>query len=182
MDFETRQFDYNFNRNGDIQLTFTIDKQYKGNIEPLSELFKDGSINVIKIGKKRHKRTLNANAYYWVLINELANVLKTSDKELHTEMIRRYGTIATDEDGNKMIIPVESKIDFLSFYKYAVVIGKGEVNGKEFTHYKCLKGSSEMDTKEFSILLDGLISECKEQKIQVMTPQELEDLQGYERR
>ena len=182
MDFETRHLDITQKLNGDIQLTFTVDKRYKGEIEPLNELFKDDSIKLLKVEKKRKKRSLNANSYYWVLLNELARVLNTSDDELHTEMIKRYGTLAVDKDGNKMIIPVESKIDFLSFYKYAVVIGKGTVNGKEFTHYKCLKGSSEMDTKEFSILLDGLISECKEVGVQTLTPQELEKLQGYERR
>lgn len=35
------------------------------------------------------------------------------------------------------------------------------------------KRSSEMDTKEFKRLLDGLISECKEVGIDVRTPEEI---------
>lgn len=168
--------------NDDYNITFTVDRQNKGNIEALNDLLGQASPITLKIDKKRKKRSLNANAYYHVLLNELASVLKTSQEELHIVMLKRYGQIAIDENGNKMIVSVQSNIDFSKYYKYVEIIGKATLQDKEFTHYKCLKGSSEMDTREFSILLDGLISECKEQKIQTMTPQELESLQGYERR
>ena len=37
-----------------------------------------------------------------------------------------------------------------------------------------------MDTKEFSRLLDGIISECKEMGIETKTPNQLLELEGYE--
>ena len=55
-------------------------------------------------------------------------------------------------------------------------IGKGTVNGKEFTHYKIYKGSSQMDSKEFAILLDGVRSECEEVGIPTLTPSEIAQL------
>ena len=47
---------------------------------------------------------------------------------------------------------------------------------KKFTHYKIYKGSSEYDSREMAILIDGVISEAKEMGIETMTPQELERL------
>lgn len=51
---------------------------------------------------------------------------------------------------------------------------------KKFTHYKVYKGSSEMNSKEFSILLDGLVSECNEQSIATLTKSEREQLHFIE--
>jgi hypothetical protein len=64
----------------------------------------------------------------------------------------------------------------LKSVKYSEVFGKGSINGKEFTHIKVYMGSSEMDTREMSILIDGIVSECKELNINTMTPNELEQL------
>jgi hypothetical protein len=128
----------------------------------------------VAVKEYKPKRSLDANGYYHAIKDEMANVLRTSKDDLHVELLRRYGQIKTDEDGNKMIISVDSKIDFGSFYKYYDVIGKGMVNGREFTHYKILKGSSEMDSREMSILIDGVVSEAKELGIETLPPAEVE--------
>lgn len=102
----------------------------------------------------RQKRSLNANAYAWSLINEIANKLRTSKDEVYLEMLKRYG--------QSKIISVLSEIDISRFVKYYEEIGKGHVEGKEFTHYRCFIGSSEYDSREMAILIDGIISEAKE--------------------
>ena len=130
----------------------------------------------VTIKQHREKRSLDANAYYHVLKDEIAEVLRTSKEELHVELLRRYGQTKTDVDGNKMIVSVESKIDFGSFYKYYDVIGTGVVSGKDFTHYKILKGSSELDSREMAILIDGVVSEAQELGIETKTPQQIAEL------
>ena len=59
------------------------------------------------------------------------------------------------------------------YLKYYEEIGKGKVNDKEFTHYKVYKGSSEYDSKEMSILIDGVIQEAKQLDIETLTPQQI---------
>ena len=55
---------------------------------------------------------------------------------------------------------------------------------KLFNHYRLIKGSSQYDTKEMSLFIDGIVSECKEQGIETMTPSELDQLKqswkGYD--
>lgn len=127
----------------------------------------------VKIEPVKRKRSLNSNAYAWVLMTEIANVLRTDREDVYVEMLKRYGQIAEDKDGNKVIFSVRSDIDATSFYKYLERIGTGTVNGTEFTHYRALKGSSDFDTREMSIFIDGIVSEAKNLGIETMTPDEI---------
>ena len=119
-------------------------------------------------------RSLTANAYYWSLLNQLASVMRTSSDEAHFMMLRRYGVCE--------VVSVRSDINIKGYFKYFDIIGKSELDGKEFCHYKIYKGSSEMDSKEFSVLLDGLISECEEVGIPTLTTDEVAKLRYIEMR
>jgi hypothetical protein len=44
-----------------------------------------------------------------------------------------------------------------------------------------LRGSSDYDSREMSILIDGTISDCQDVGIETMTPDELLRLKGYEK-
>ena len=52
--------------------------------------------------------------------------------------------------------------------------GSKTEDGKELIFYKIFRGSSTYDTKEMSLLIDGTVSECKEQGIETLPPEELE--------
>ena len=127
-----------------------------------------------EIKEKKSKRSLTANAYYWSLLNQLASVMRTSSEEVHFMMLRRYGVCE--------VVSVRSDINVKGYFKYYKEIGHGTVEGKDFCHYKIYKGSSEMDSKEFSVLLDGLISECEEVGIPTLTPDEVAKLRFIEMR
>ena len=45
----------------------------------------------IQIKKHREKRSLDANAYYWVLITKFAKKLELSNPEAHNMCLIRYG-------------------------------------------------------------------------------------------
>lgn len=125
-----------------------------GNAEQIVKwLFTQDRDKTFEVKEYRQKRSLNANSYAWVLINEMANVLRTSKDEVYQEMLKRYG--------QNEVISVLSDIDISRFVKYYEVIGTGHVQGKEFTHYRCFIGSSEYDSREMSILIDGIISEAE---------------------
>lgn len=121
-----------------------------------------------EIKEKKSKRSLTANAYYWSLLNQLASVMRMDNQECHFLMLKRYGQYE--------VVSIRSDVSLHGFFKYYEEIGKGTVNGNEFTHYKIYKGSSQMDSKEFSILLDGIRSECEEVGIPTLTPSEIAQL------
>lgn len=141
-----------------------------GNAEAIIQwLFQQGDKEKLyEIKEKKSKRSLTQNSYYWVLLNQLASVMRMNNDALHFLMLQRYGVYE--------VISVRSEIDVHGYFKYYKEIGQGEVKGREFTHYKVYKGSSQMDSKEFTVLLDGLISECEEQGIPTLTRAEIDGL------
>lgn len=131
-------------------------------------LFEQDKQKIFEIKEKKKKRSLTANSYYWSLLNQLASVMRMDNQECHFLMLKRYGQYE--------VVSIRSDVSLHGYFKYYEEIGEGKVNGKEFTHYKIYKGSSQMDSKEFAILLDGVRSECEEVGIPTLTPSEIAQL------
>ena len=123
-----------------------------------------------KITPYHPKRSLAANDYAWVLITQIAESMTPpqSKEEVYLRMLKEYG--------QSEFVSVLSGIDVHGYFKYFEEYGKGHVEGREFTHYKVWKGSSEYDAREMNVLLEGIIQEAKELGIETMTPQEKERL------
>ena len=146
-----------------------------GDIKTLSQAKIKPEEYELIIRKKTHKRSLDANSYYWLLVNKLARVMGISDDELHRKMLEDYGVFDT-KDGEIVTFTARADIEVSKFVKYTKVLATGRINGLQAVKYGVLKGSSEMNSKEFSDLLDGLIHECKEQGIETLPPHELEQI------
>ena len=131
-------------------------------------LFEQPKDKVFEVKEYHPKRSLNANAYAWALIGQLADVLRKSKEEVYFEMLKSYG--------QSEFVSVRSDIDVKGYFKYYEEYGKGHVEGREFTHYKVYKGSSEMDSREMAILIDGIIQEARQLGIETITPAEKERL------
>lgn len=127
----------------------------------------------VKISSYNQRRSLNANAYYWQLLSKLAEVLKIGNNELHERLIKEHSNFTT--------VKMLTAINPAMFFKYYDDIETVADDEALYTYYKIYKGSSQMDSKEMSRLIDGLIQECKEQGIEVLSDAELDLLKGYER-
>ena len=133
--------------------------------EIIKWLFDQDRGKIFKIEEYKQKRSLTQNAYFYVLCNEIGNALKISKDEVHLRMLKEYG--------QSEVFSIRSDIDVSRYLKYYEEIGKGKVNGKEFTHYRVFKGSSEMDSLEMSILINGTVSEAEQLGIPTLTPNEI---------
>lgn len=122
----------------------------------------------VKIDKHREKRSLNANAYLWKLVTEIGNILNKSKEEVYLQMLIDYG--------QSEMISILSEINVKGYFKYYKLAGTSLLNGKEFNHYKIYKGSSEYNTKEMSILLEGAVQEAKNLGIKTKEDYEIEKL------
>ena len=132
----------------------------------------------IEITTKRNKRSLNANAYFHVLMGKIAEKLKISKQRAKNLLLAKYGQREILEDG-PLIISILSNVDMLEREDiHCVPVGYGEVNGKDFTHWAVLKPSHEYDTKEMAELIDGTIEDAKELGIETLSPVELERMKA----
>jgi hypothetical protein len=120
---------------------------------------------IYEIKERREKRSLSQNAYAWKLITEIGNAIRKSKEEVYLQMLEDYG--------QSEIVSIVSSVSPVGFFKYYKEMGTGTINNKEFTHYKIFKGSSEFDTKEMTIFIDGIIQECKQLGIETMTPEQI---------
>lgn len=140
-----------------------------GTIQQIIEfLFKQDKTKKFEIKEYKPKRSLNANNYFWELTTQLANVLRMNKEEMYFILLQKYG--------QSEMVSVLATIDVRPYFKYYTEAGESILNGKLFKHYKVYKGSSEMDSKEMSILINGLVDECKAQEIETRTPNEIASL------
>jgi hypothetical protein len=119
----------------------------------------------IEIKEYRAKRSLNSNAYAWLLIGKIADVIRAGKDEIYFKMLKRYG--------QSELISVLSHIPIEHYVKYYEEAGESTLNGKLFTHYRVYKGSSDFDSREMSIFIDGVVGEAKDLGIQTETPDEI---------
>lgn len=164
--------DLAYSRTGENVLTITTRESCKALWDKLG-----GGEIAFTIKKRTQPRSLNANNYAWSLIEKLAVALRSDKDTVYEDLLRSYGTGDTyiDDAGQecKIIFSLREGIPPERVSRHYAVIGDSYLNGKHFIHYRAIKGSSEYSTKEMSVFLDGLISECKEQGIETATPEEL---------
>lgn len=124
----------------------------------------------VKVDVYRESRSMNANRYAWKLLTEIGNATRASKEDVYLKMLKLYG--------QSEMISVLAHIPIKQYVKYCEEAGESTLNGKLFKHYRVYKGSSEFDTKEMSIFLDGVVYEAKELGIQTETPNEIARLKS----
>ena len=136
-------------------------------------LLKDEDLLDIEIKKHTEKRSLNANAYFHLLINKLARKEDTSDEEMKIKMNMQYGTIATDPEGKILGCKLPKGTDIKQFYPYAQWY-KEDKDGCDC--YLFYKRTHLLNKSEFSKLINGVVSECKDSGIETLDEIELKKL------
>lgn len=127
----------------------------------------------IDVKEYRKGRSLNANAYFHVLVDKIAEAQGCSHSEIHNQLIAEYGVM--DETVKNIILDDEipwKKLD--TIHLRPTTATKVLDNGRLYRVYIVMRGSHTYDTKEMSTLIDGTVSEAKEMGIETITPDELE--------
>lgn len=128
---------------------------------------------IADLHEKRAKRSLDANAYCWVLCQKIAEAVGSITKE---EVYRR----AVRGSGQFEIIPIrEDALE--AFIRKWNGRGTGWIAEKQddsklpgYVRVIAYYGSSVYDTREMSVLLDYIVDEAKQLGIETATPDELE--------
>lgn len=116
---------------------------------------RDKDLN-LEIKQHRNHRSKDANALLWECIGRLAMALRADKWDIYLLMLKRYGQYTY------IVVPPNAVEMVARQWRECEVIGDININGREGVQMLCYYGSSTYDTKQFSILLDGVISEMKE--------------------
>lgn len=126
---------------------------------------------VAEVKEFRERRSLDANAYFWRLLDEVAEVLGRVKEDLYLDYVKKCGpfkdfTLTEDEAKTFRIAwsrlgtgwPTE-QVDFSPDGDRVVV--------------RAYYGSSQYNTKQMSRLIDMVVEDAKELGIETLTPEEL---------
>ena len=133
---------------------------------------KQGRTYDAEIKLHREKRSLDANAYCWVLLGKLAAVLGEPKEAVYRELIRGIGD-------NFEVIPIrrEAADKFAAAWQQNglgwICDRAGESKWPGYENIIAYYGSSTYDTAQMSRLIDLLVQECREQDIETATPEQL---------
>jgi len=160
-----RLLDLSFTLNGKQRLVIELDDDFRKDFAGLKE--HDVSIEV---KRWRKKRSLDANAYAWVLMDKIAQATGVSKTEVYRKVIREIGGVSDivavrDEAVDKFREGWEKQglgwqteiLDSKPGYKRIVV------------YY----GSSTYDTKQMSALIDSLVQDAQALGIETLPPHEI---------
>lgn len=161
-----RLLDLAFGRDGKQRVTVELDEDFRECWDALH----DGEV-AVEIKKYRKRRSLDANAYAWVLIDRLAEKLHMTKIDVYRELIRNIG-------GVSQTVCVQDKAvqDLISGWSHNGLGWFAETMPSKLsgcTNVILYYGSSSYDSAQMSALLDLLIDDCKAQGIETTTPEEL---------
>lgn len=154
-------------RRPQLVLTLIHDSSDSMDITPLKAATTNGKKLTVEISQYREKRSLDSNAYLWVLLSKMAQVLKTDKDEVYLMMLERYGVFT------HIIVRPDVVDRVISEWRIVRNLGKIKVGKSEGYQLQCYFGSSTYDTAEMSTLIDGVVSECREMGIETLTDEEI---------
>lgn len=118
---------------------------------------------VVEVKEPKSKRSLEQNKMLWQLIHSIAKKQCQDDMEVYCVLLERADALS-----DYIITAYDMEDDLRKCFRGVRFIRKQEVNGKECNIYKVYLGSSKMDTKEMTELLDITLQMCAELGIPTM--------------
>ena len=112
---------------------------------------------VIEIKEAKSTRSLQQNKMLWELIHKIAKQQNQDDMEVYCTLLERADALS-----DYIITATEMEEALRKTFRGVKFIRKQVVNDKECNIYKVYIGSSKMNTKEMTELLDITIQLCSE--------------------
>ena len=143
----------------------------EGDARGLFDEYGDRELEIsLSIPKK--KRSKDANAYFWSLLKQLSEKLNTPQMELYRHYIREVGESEILSMPVKAVAPFERAWTKDHAGRFCEVLESND----RLAFMQVFYGSSDFDSKTMGILIDLLVTDCKEQGIDTDTPAERQRL------
>lgn len=145
-------------------------------INELQEILGRGKKLVVEIKQYRKQRSLDANAYLWVLCQKIAEALHTTKELVYQKAVREVGQFEILPIREDAVETWVERWGSKGLGWFAEVLDDSKLHGykKVISYY----GSSVYDTHEMSVLIDEIVSQCQELGIETLPPDELESLKA----
>lgn len=161
---------------GDAELIFQVPAQQRGELlAGVDEILKKGLPELqITVKKKTKKRSLDCNAYAWVLIDKLAAKLNITKEEVYKSVIREIGGVS-----EVCCVQNEAVEKLCETWKSHGIGWQTETMPSKIegcTIVVLYYGSSVYTAEQMHRLVSKVVDDCKEQGVETMPPAELDAL------
>ena len=156
--------------------TISFEVNERNDFEALVDEMRDKDKLSIEVKPYRERRSLDANAYFWVLCDKLAEKLHKSKTEIYREYIKDIGGIS------ETVCVKNSAVERLCEGWSKNGIGwqtdtfESKIEG--CTNVVLYYGSSTFSTEQMSALLDLVIQDCHDQGIVTDTPNQIAEMKA----
>lgn len=130
----------------------------------------------VEICKWVEQRSLDANAYFHVLVDKIAKATNKGNEEVKKNLNLDYGTIMLDKKGLKVGIKLPVDVNVDDVYQYAKWFDVRNENGRDFNCYILYKPTHTLTKTEMKRLIDGTIQEAQNLGIETRTPEEIKNM------
>lgn len=171
--------DISYSLGGGIRLVLGTKPQNKERTEQviaeLNKMSESGKNGLeITIQPKQNKRSIDANAYCWVLCDKIAEVLSSTKEEIYREYIKKVGVFE--------IVPIKEQA--VQFYMerwekngigwVCEILGKSKLKG--YVNVITYFGSSTYSIDEMKRLIEEIVIDAKDLGIDTRTPDEIANM------
>jgi hypothetical protein len=154
--------------------TISFEVNERGDFGVLVDNLKDKEKLSIEVKPYREKRSLDANAYFFVLADKLAEKLRITKEEVYRNAIREIGGVS--ETVCVKNAAVERLCDGWSKngLGWQTDTFPSKIDG--CTNVILYYGSSTYDKEQMARLIENIVQDCQEVGIETRTPDELANL------
>jgi len=129
---------------------------------------------VAELKQKTTKRSLDANAYCWVLCDEIAKIIGSTKEMVYQKNIREVGVFQITPIKNAAVKAWREAWEDHGLGWITDILSESKLPG--YTNVINYFGSSMYNTKEMSRLIDSLVTEAQEIGIETLPEDELKSL------
>lgn len=149
---------------GDLLTAFQIADKEKALRE--IEAIKDVPELIIIVRPYKAKRSLDANAYFWVLCDKIAKRLASDKQTIYLLQLSKYGVFTDLQIATPALDMLKRR------FRYVEMLQEGEESCK----VRCYIGSSTYNTSEMSDLINGTVQDAEALGIDTASPEEIEHM------
>ena len=162
--------------NKDLEMVITIDR-HKGNLDKIAEfkgIIAQNKLLDITIKKHRNKRSLDANAYCFVLCQKIAEKVGNTKEYVYRQAIKNVGQFEIVPIRNDALEKWMNAWNSKGLGWISEVFSESKIEG--YTNTINYYGSSVYDTKEMALLINEIVEQAKELDIDTITESEKQSL------
>lgn len=134
----------------------------------------------VTVGKYKAKRSLNANAYMWTLLDKLAAKLHADREELYMRYVKHYGIWC-----DVTLLANKARTIMTGWERQGLGWKTEIIQANDKTvDVRLYYGTSVYNSEQMRRVIDAVVEDCKDMDIETRTPEEIDGMirawKGYE--